>query len=893
MTSTSRLYRTLLRCFPAAIRREFGDEMEQWFLSQLNGTRGFARVRLWFQALLDAVRHGLGARLDARRRRRGSHGGTRSTKTHDGIQPNRWLMDTLQYDLRHALRLMLRQPGTTAIVVLTLALAIGANTAVFSAVHAVLLRPLPYDSPGDLVMVWEKRPREGVMINVVSPADFVDWARLNQSFSAIAAFSETGADLTGSGEPERITVGVVSAQFFDVFRIRPLHGRTFQQGEDVLGRHRVVVLAHDLWRQRFGGDPAVVGQTITLNGLPQEVIGVLPPGAAFPGGPMQLYAPLVLQGGAAPLSRTSHQFFVYARLKPGVAFEQARDEMDRIGRDLEQQYPALSNGHGANVTRLRDDIVQPVQATLLVLLAAVGFVLLIACINVTNLLLARAAGRRRERALRAAIGADRRRLIRQALVECTLLAVAGSAAGLVLAAWGVSLLAMQMPAVTRPDIASVFSVPVLLFTMAVSVVAGILAGALPAWHAVQGDPAEPLKEGGRGPVSLRRGLRFGLIVSEVALTSLLLVGAGLTLRSFQQVLGQQPGFDTESRLTMRVALPGSRYKDRDSVARFWLELDRRLSTLPSVRAAGATSALPLSGNDGRRGVIVDGFQPGPDDPPTRSHTRQVTVNYLPAIGARIVQGRGLLPSDNESSPPVAVINETMARRYWPGRSPIGGRIRWTDQETWREIVGVVADIKHWGLDREVNPETYSPVPQEVTTAMTIVLHADGSPAPLAPAVQRHVRELDPNLPLYQVRTFVEVAARSVEQRRWTMLLLASFAVLALVLAGAGIYGVMAHLVSLRTAEIGIRLTLGAKPAAVMRQVMGEGLLQTALGLVIGLAASQGLVRGMSAILFGIQPGDPLTLVSVAAALTLVALAACAMPALRAMRVDPVQALRAE
>jgi predicted permease len=602
---------------------------------------------------------------------------------------------------------------------------------------------------------------------------------------------------------------------------------------------------------------------------------------------------MVLHGGTEEPSRTSHQLFVYGRMKPGVTLQRAREEMDRIGRDLEAQYPTLSRGHGAHVTRLDEQIANPVRGTLLVLLSAVGFVLLIACINVTNLLLARAAGRRREMALRSAIGANRGRLIRQALVECTLLAIVGSAAGLALAVWGARLLAAQVPAVVRPDPAAVFSVPVLLFTLLVSLLAGMLAGLLPAWHAVQGDPAEPLKEGGRGAVSLRRRLRAALIVSEVALTSLLLVGAGLTLRSFQKVLGQSPGFDTASRLTLRVALPGNRYRDRDSVGRFWLDLDQRLSMLPSVRAAGATSALPLSGADGRRGVVVDGFERGPDDPPTRAHGRQVTVNYLQAIGATIVQGRGLLPSDRATAAPVAVVNETMARRYWPGRSPIGSRIRWSDQDTWREVVGVVADIKHWGLDREVNPETYSPIPQELTTSLTFVLRTDGDPAALVPAVQRHLNELDANLPLNQVRTFDEVAARSVEQRRWTMVLLASFAVLALVLAGAGIYGVMAHLVSLRTPEIGIRLTLGARPGEVMRQVLGESLLQTALGLIVGLVASQVLVRGMQTILYGVQGSDPMTLVVVGVTLALVALGASMVPALRAMRVDPVNALRAE
>ena len=884
MKTSRSCYRVLLRLCPPDLRAEFGAEMEQLFVAELTRARGLGRIRVWARAIADLLRHGTGARNDAWNR-------YRKTSAYVEYDSRRFLMDTWRYDLRHALRSMSRQRGTTAIILLTLALAIGANTAVFSAVHSVLIRPLPYQDPGALVMLWEKREAEGVMKNSVSPADYLDWARLATSFTAMSAFNETTADLTGEGEPEKLPVGAVSPPFLDVFGIRPLHGRTFTAGEDEVGRNRVTILGHALWRQRFGGDAAVVGRTIMLNGIPYQVIGVLPQDAVFPYGDAQLLIPLILRTPAEEPSRVSHQFPVFARLKPGITLAQARSEMDRIGKDLEKQYPQLSRGHGSHVTSLAEEITGPVEKTLLVLMAAVAFILLIACINVTNLLLAKVAGRRREMAVRAAIGAGRARLIRQVLVECSVIAFAGGAAGLVLAVWCVQVLAAQLPAVARPDQTVVFSVPVLLFTVVACVLSGLLAGAIPAWHLVRDDPSETLKEGGRGAVTLKRSLRFGLIVAEVALTSLLLVGAGLTLRSFQTVLSQPAGIETEGRLTFRIGLPGTRYADRAAATRFFAELEARLAAEPLIRAAGGTMLPPLSNLDGRRGVVIENREVGPDDGPTRAHPRVVTGSYLQAAGATIREGRGFLATDTETSPQVAVINETMARRYWPGQSALGGRVRFTDQEIWREVVGIVGDVRHWGLDLPVNPEIYVPFTQFPASAMTWVLHTNGDPLALVAIAQRHVREMDANLPLFQVRTMEEVAARSVERRRWTMTLLAVFAVLALVLAAAGIYGVMAHLVAMRTPEIGVRLTLGAKPIAVMRQVLGEGAVQAAIGLIIGLGASLALMQGLRTILFGVEPTDPLTLAAVGGALMIVAMLAVLVPAIRAMRVDPVVALR--
>ena len=884
MTTSRSLYRLLLRLCPPDLQSEFGGQMEAIFLQSLQRARGFGKVRVWARAAVDVIRHGIGARQDAWRRHR-------KTSAYVEYRTGGWWMDTLRYDLRHAIRAMGRQPVTSAIVVLTLALAIGANTAVFSAVHTVLIRPLPYPEAESLVMLWEKREAEGVMKNSVSAADYLDWARTAQSFSSMAAFTEMTVDLTGAGDPEKLPIAAVSSPFLDVFGMRPMLGRTFEPGEDTYGRHQAVILGHGVWQQRFGSDASVVGRSIMLNGVPFQVAGVLPKDAAFPHGEPQMLVPIVLFTPEEPASRTSHNFAVYARLKDGVSFEQARAEMDRIGKDLEQTYPQLSRGHGANATLLTEEITGPVERTLMVLMAAVLFILLIACINVTNLLLAKAAGRRREMAVRAAIGAARLRLMRQVLVECGVLAIAGGIAGLLLAVWSVRLLASQLPAVARPDQTVIFSWPILMFTLAMCVAAGLLAGILPAWHLVREDPAEPLKEGGRSPVSMKRALRFGLIVTEVALTSLLLVGAGLTLRSFNTVLSQPAGIETEQRLTFRIGLPGARYQDRAASLRFFGELESRLAAEPLIQAAGGTMLPPLTPMDGRRGVVIENREVGPDDGPTRAHPRPVTAGYLRAAGATIREGRSFLPGDTEQSLPVAIVNETMAKRYWPGKSAIGGRVRFTDQNVWREVVGIVGDVKHWGLDAPVNPEIYMPYTQFSAFALTWVLQTHVDPLALVPIVQRHVRELDANLPLFQVRTMEDVAARSVERRKWTMMLLAWFAVLALVLAAAGIYGVMAHLVSLRTPEIGVRLTLGAKPSSVMRQVLGEGAMQAAIGLAIGLAGSLAVMRGLRTILFGIEPTDPITLVSVGAALMLVSMLAVTVPAWRAMRVDPLTALR--
>jgi putative ABC transport system permease protein len=875
------MYRLLLRLFPRDMREEFGADMEELFRQHRASVHGADLARLWLAACADAIRHGLGARFEQARRR---------PPTAD----KRVLMDLLTHDIRCAIRLLIKQPAATAMMLATLALGIGANTAVFSVVHAVLLRPLPYPEPDALVMIYEKRPAEGIMNNSVSPADYLDWQRLNQSFSAIAGYSDTTVDLTGAGDPVQLLAGAVSAGFFDVFKVRPLLGRTFAPDEDRLGNNRVVLLGHRIWSQRFGSDPSIVGRAIVLSGLSHQVIGVLPADFEPPRDPVELWLPLVLRGGSQPAPRASHYLAVYGRTKAGVTLESARTEMDAIGRQLEQQYLSDSEGHGAHVVALGDEIVGPVRRGLLVVALAVGFVLLIACTNVANLLLARAAGRRRELAIRAAVGAARSRLLRQALTESVVLATLSGALGLGVAYALLQVLVTQTPPALRGVglERATLDATVLGFTFALCILTGIVAGLVPAWQLSRDDPGEPLRDGGRSATTLRRSVRFTLVVAQVSLTSLLLVAAGLMLRSFERVLSEPAGFDTEGRVTTTITLPRIRYDNPDAIRRARREIESRLQRIPGVLAVGANNILPLTGSDSRRGITVEGFERYEGDSPVRSHVRIATPGYFQAMAIQLIEGRLLTENDSASAPPVVVINQVMAHRYWPNGSPVGKRMRLNgNNEPWREVVGVIRDVRHWGLDREVNPELYMPHEQLPSSTLGFVLHAAGSPAALVPEMARLVRDFDPYLPLGTTRTMDDVAARSVAARRWSAVLLGAFAILALVLAGVGIYGVMAQLVSARTGEIGIRLTLGAKPREVLGHVVGEGLLYACTGLALGLIVSFAAMRGLNALLYQVAPTDPLTLAIVSVTLVVVAAGACLGPARRAMRTDPLQALR--
>jgi putative ABC transport system permease protein len=882
------VYRLLLwLAFPRRLRQEFGDEMLRLFEAHREAVRasGGSVTRLWLDAIADAIVHGTGERLA-----RVEVAGLATVRE---LRRWRWWVRAFLQDVRYSFRLFLKQPGVALIAVFTLALGIGANAAIFSAADAVLFRPLPYPEPDRLVKVWEKREREGVLKNVVAPADFVDWSRMNGAFEAMAGFVPTTADLTGSGEPVRLFAAAVSTPFFDILRVQPALGRTFRPEEGKIGQHRVVILGHRLWERRFGSDVRIVGQKVVLNGIPHDVVGVLPRSFEFPDRTIELWAPFAVDGESQPLPRASHSLEVFARLKDGVSVERARAEMDRVAAELQRQYPDTNRTHGAHVTLLRDELTGPVRTGLLLLFGAVAFVLLISCVNVANLLLARAAARRREMAVRAALGAGRGRLAGQSLTESLVLALMGGAVALVVALAGIEIMRALAPAhLPVVGISRIGLEPrVLAFTLAVSLLTSVLFGLLPAWHLASQDVNDALKDGSRAAGGVRRRLRTSLVVTEVALASLLLVAAGLTLRSFQTLLRTEPGFETGTKLTMLISLPRARYQTEEKRLLTFAEIERRFAGMPGVRSVGVTSRLPLGIETGRIGVGIEGRQRVPDEP-TRAHPRAISSDYFRTMGMTLAAGRSFTAVDRAGSPLVAIVNETMAQRYWPGSSPVGRRVRLGGTDGWIEVVGVVRDVRSWGLENPVNPELYMPLGQWSWSSPFFVLDVEGEPTAVAGNVREQLRAVDPDLPLSSVRTMGEVAAQSVATRRSSMLLLAIFGALALTLAAAGIYGVMAHLVALRTAEIGVRMTLGARPPDVVRMVLREALLQAGAGLAIGVTGGVLLMRSFRFLLYGIHPADPTTLLAVVLILIATAIAACLVPARRAMKVDPVNALRA-
>ena len=876
-----RCYALLLFALPGDVRREFGDDMVQLFRDQQAATPGLLdRARLWLAALADVTTEATSARAERWR----------------GIPiPRRPSMRTFLFDFRHGFRLMRRYPSSTLLAILTLAIGIGATTAIFSVLDAVVLRKLPYEDPDKIVMVWEKREREGVLNNVVAAADFLDWRRLNPAFTSLAAITESSASLTGSGEPVQLDVGAVSWQFFDVLGVKPALGRTFVAADEVLNQHRVVVITDRLWKRQFGGDQNIVGKNITLNGNSSwQVIGVLPADFRFVNQSLGLWAPLLLETPGNPAPRASHNLDVYARLKPEVTLAQARDAMARIGADLEAQYPDTNRGHGVWVTTLRDEFVGPVQSSLVLLFAAVGLVLLIACVNVANLLLARAASRRREMAVRSALGASRGRLVGQTLVESGGLALIGGVSGI-----GVAFLMLRaMPSVLPSQLSVVsardlgLDARVLGFAFVISLLTCALFGVLPALQSSRTGVAGALAQGGRGAATVRRRSRLALVVAEVALATLTLVGAGLVMRSFAAIMSQPLGFDPVGRTAVTMAPIGGRYADPAVRTQTLAELEQRFAAIPGVTAIGGVSFIPLSEGDSRTGIGFEGREVKPDDPPRRMHPRPITPGYFAAMNIPIVKGRGLLPTDDARAEPVVVVSEASVRRFWPESDPIGSRIRFGGDQIWRRVVGIAGDVRHWGLTRDTNPMLYWPEAQANFPFLTFVLKSDRDLASLTPDIRAAVKAIDPNLPVANLESVEhDLVARSVRAQRAQMILLSAFAVVALLLAVIGIYGVMAQLVLVRIPEIGVRMSLGARPLDVMRHVLGEGIWQAAAGVAIGLVTGALLMRYASAQLFQIKPTDPITLATVAAVLLAAALVACAIPARRAMRVDPVRALR--
>jgi predicted permease len=807
-------------------------------------------------------------------------------------------MTGILHDLRHGLRQLRRTPGLTAAAVVTLALGIGANAAIYSVVEAVLLRPLPLPDP-ERVVVVEQVSREAQPLPL-SPGNFVDFAARQDVFEAFGAAVARAVILTG-GEPERLTGASASPGFLEVIAGTPLYGRLLRTSDAASGAEPVAVLGHELWKRRFAADPAVLGHTIAINDQPHTIVGIAPPGLDYPEG-AEVWTPLVFEPGELlPAERNSHYLDVVARLAPGVTLERARGRLEAIARQLGEEYPISNAGFGARADSLHDRIIGPVRPSLLLLLGAVGFVLLIACANVANLLLARASARRREMAVRAALGAGRARLVRQLLTESLLLAAAGGAAGLAVAAWCLEAIRRLGPAEV-PRLAEAGIDPgVLLFTGAASVATGILFGLAPALAGGRADLGLALREGDRaGERRSGKRLRAALVVAEVALSVVLLAGAGLMLRTLWVLVSTDPGFAPRGVLTATFFLPASRYDGAAQRAAFAERAVARLQALPGVEVAGATSHLPLAGGQLTYGFAIEG-KPAPaaaGDPTAipEADFRAVTPDYLRALRIPLRAGRGIAPADAAGAPPIALINEAAARTYWPGEDPLGHRIqiaRGRGTPPWREIVGIVGDLRHEGLQVPPRPEVYVPLAQDPLPYFAVALRTAGDPAALAVPLREAMREIDADQPVSRLRPMAELVAAATSGTRFQGALLGAFAAVALALAAVGIYGVMAHAVAHRTREIGVRMALGAARSDIMRLVVGQGMRLAAAGIALGIGGALALTRLLSAQLFGVAPSDPATFACVTLALGAVALAACWLPARRATRVEPMAALRAE
>ena len=814
-------------------------------------------------------------------------------------------MDTLWQDLRFGVRMLLKNPGFTAVAVLTLALGIGANATIFSIVNAVLLQPLPYRDADRLVMVWETSIQSPDDIGIVSAPNYLDWQRQNAVFESMAFFDSAGRgyNLSGGPEPEQVSGVRVSAGFFSVFGVTPALGRTFLPEEETPGKDHVVVLSDSLWRRRYGADPNLIDKTIRIDAEDYTVVGIMPPGFHFQfwSGPRQLWVPVVFTEG--DLERGSHSFVVCARLKAGVSIEQSRAQMDVIGRSLSEQYPKDNAGKTATVSSMQDFGKEDSSRTLLALFAVVGFVLLIACANVANLMLARGASRQREFAIRCALGARRWRIARQLVTESLLLAVIGGICGLFVASWGSSLLVSILPGDLqsvpfRPLTEVAINGRVMAFTWLLSCLTGILFGLAPALSVSKTDVSGALKESTRGNTGgAGARLRYILVAAEVALALVVLAGAGLMVESLVRLLRVEPGLDPKNVLTLDMSLPQENlYYGPPVNKRFTQDLQTHVGSLPGVLAVSGIGHLPLSGANAGRGFTIEGRpDPGSENQAGAGYS-VACPNYFQTMGIPLVAGREFSEQDRFGAPGVIVINETMARKYWPDEDPIGKRIKlgyFDSKEPWLTVVGVAKDVRHSGLDRRINQWFVRPYDQAAWPFMTIVVRTAGPPMAMAESIKKALAKVEPDRPVSGIETMEDVVRNSVGPRRFPMILLIAFALLALTLAAVGISGVVSYSVTQRTQEIGIRLALGAQKRDVLRLILGRSMISVLAGVVIGLAASAGLMRFLAGLLYEVKPVDPWVLSIVAALLTGVALAASYIPALRATTVDPIVALRYE
>ena len=796
-------------------------------------------------------------------------------------------------DLRYALRQLIKAPSFTVVAILTLALGIGACTAIFSVVNTVLLQPLDYPDSGRIVMIRETQLPQFPEFSV-SPPNFLDWQKQTKSYEYLAAYSGAGMNLTGEGEPQRLVGIKATANYFEVFGVKPVLGRMFLPEEDAVGKNHVVVLSYAFWQRVFGGTRDVVGRSIQLNGEPYTVVGVAPTGGLT--SKVDLWTPMAFKPDeTANDARGAHYINVFGRLKPGVTAAQAKAELNVLATQLAQQYPDSNKGWGILMMPMQDYMVRDVKPVLWTLLGAVGCVLLIACANIANLLLARATARHREISIRAALGAGRGRLIRQLLTESVVLAICGGVAGVLLARWGLDALLALAPT-SLPRITEIrLDRGVLFFSLALSILTGLVFGIAPAWLAARADVNEALKQGTRGSTEggARGRLRSALVVIEVVFALMLLGGAGLLARSFMQLANVDPGFNPDNATLLRLSLPQKKYALPEQQTAFADALLERVKVLPGVQAAGVTHSMPLV-SDYVLGFNIEGRPAiAPSDLPNTNYYT-VTPDYFKAMGIRLVRGRAFTAQDDAKAPRVAIINETLARQHFPNEDPIGKRINITNgPDTWREIVGVVGDIKQYGVDKATSAQSYEPFAQVPFTSVNLVVRTNGPAAALLGALRPTVYAIDKDQPIGIIRPLEEIMADSIARQRFAMTLLSVFSAVALVIAAVGIYGVMAYNVVQRTGEFGIRMALGAQQSDVMRLVLTQGGKLIGLGLLIGLAATLAASRAMGSMLFNTSASDPLTLGTITILLAAVALVACFFPANRATKVNPIEALRAE
>ncbi len=803
-------------------------------------------------------------------------------------------METLIKDIRYAIRTLIRRPGFAAVAVITLALGIGANTAIFSVVYGVLLRPLPYPDPDRLVALRESNLARQPDAQI-APGNFLDWQRQNTVFSHLAAYRTVSYNLTGDGPPERLLAGRASTGLFTMLGTQPILGREFLLEENQPGREKVVLIGQGLWQRRFGTDPNIIGKTLNLSGENYTVVGVMPDDFRLPDHrERELWTPIAFKDSEKTLH---HARYIEAigRLKPGVALSQAQAEMAAIASRLSQQYPEANAGWSVRASPVLDFVVGDAKTILWVLFSAVGLVLLIACANVTNLLLARATTRQKEIAIRVALGAGRLRIVRQLATESLLLALVGGLAAWPLAVWGLKALL----AVAPPDLPRLAAVTIdlraLLFTLSITLLTGLFFGLAPALQLTKVNANRTLKDAGsEGNRGIRQQLIGNLLIaSEVALALMLLVGGGLLLRTVWRLHGVNPGFDDRNALAVTLQLSEKKYADDQQVALFSQQLVQQVSTLPGVQAAGVARILPIM-HDLPTGFYVEGRPREPDNQLPQTNYSAVSPDYFKAMGIPLVAGRAFTDHDLQNAARVAIVSETLAHRFFPNENAIGKRINvTTGPERFREIVGVVGDVKQKGLTQETAPHTYEPFAQAPNQFMTLIVRTRSDPSAQVPAIRRKVLELDNELPLQRVITLDKVISNSIRQQRFTSVVLSVFAGVSLLLAAAGLYGVISYSVAQRTHELGIRMALGAKVTDVLRLVLKQGMTFVLLGEAIGLVGAFALTRLLSGLLFGVTPTDAATLIAVTVGLTVVALLACYIPARRATKVDPLVALKYE